>query len=236
MYTNSLAAGQVVNKFTKEEELHIWSQYEDHLKREVREFECGTSEREAEEEFGRYTEEEEAEILVRIDELKRKLLEVGSNNSLKELLLTNVKLAASFKEEATFPREHISPPSELLSLASTRDELAINHLKLVEEITKGKEELLKLQLANQDILTKNRLILGQATDLELGQYDPSPDDTTDKVRLKEIREKFEISRNVLQSIILASGVDWSSDEHLVELMLLIGDEPQSPGDVLYSTS
>ena len=42
--------------------------------------------------------------------------------------------------------------------------------------------------------------------------------------LTNARSKREIVRNVLQGIILESGVEWADDEHLLNLMLVIGEE------------
>ena len=45
-----------------------------------------------------------------------------------------------------------------------------------------------------------------------------------KRNLMNVRAKREIVRNVLQGLILESGVDWADDEHLLKLMLVIGEE------------
>ena len=42
--------------------------------------------------------------------------------------------------------------------------------------------------------------------------------------LTNARSKREIVRNVLQGLILESGVEWADDEHLLKLMLVIGEE------------
>ncbi|KAK9766071.1 hypothetical protein K7432_005118 [Basidiobolus ranarum] len=134
------------NKFEKEEELLLWLQYERYLKQQIQDFECGTSERESEEVYSKYTQEEEYEILERIEQLKEKLVSTKVNNSIKDNLLINVDLAVGLKEELEKPNRS---QSELLELTSTRDELTLEYMNLVEGLKKSKQELLKRQLSNQ---------------------------------------------------------------------------------------
>ena len=42
--------------------------------------------------------------------------------------------------------------------------------------------------------------------------------------LTNARAKREIALNVLQGLILESGVEWANDKHLLKLMLVIGEE------------
>jgi len=42
--------------------------------------------------------------------------------------------------------------------------------------------------------------------------------------LANVRARRETARNILQGLILESGVEWADDEHLLKLMLIIGDE------------
>jgi hypothetical protein len=80
--------------------------------------------------------------------------------------------------------------------------------------------------------TENRILMKQINEITskpmTKYYENSENNQAEilqlKINLTNARSKREIVRNVLQGLILESGVEWADDEHLLKLMLVIGEE------------
>lgn len=123
----------------------------------------------------------------------------------------------------------------LLPLLQRRDQLTSTSLKLTQTLNAHSMNLTELTAQRTDILNASRDLttrLMELTDLkkqkEREQLDADEDlkERVGQAEAKAVnaRQRWEVVRNVVQGIIVASGVDWVEDDQLRELVLSCGDE------------
>ncbi|RIB28041.1 centromere protein H [Gigaspora rosea] len=110
-----------------------------------------------------------------------------------------------------------------------RDRLVIEILNYHQELLKAQTELMELQ---QDVIKRhrdNRQLMKKIIDIRTSISDDSDSQEARMVQrtkkeLADARGKREVIRNVLQGLILESELDWTEDEQLLNLLLMIGEE------------
>ncbi|CAG8610361.1 10306_t:CDS:2, partial [Cetraspora pellucida] len=166
---------------------------------------------------------DEVELKKRIDEKKQILLDLRAKNLVKNKAIECIETGRVISA-TIFPEEsQLSPQALCLKdMISERDRLVSEILKSHQELLKAQTELIELQQA----VINNRQLMKQIHDKRTSFSDNSDSQDTRMIQrtkkdLADIRGKREVVRNVLQGLILESGVDWAEDEYLLNLLLMV---------------
>ncbi|CAG8638327.1 6679_t:CDS:2, partial [Acaulospora morrowiae] len=161
------------------------------------------------------------------EEIKKKEKELAllrTKNMLKDKAIGSVEIGRAILS-SLYPPNSGSHISCLTKLVNERDSLVSEFLTSHQELLKARTELAKLQQSvimchndNRELMRRIKNVRSQSSvstsaDLNRLQRD-----------LSEAEAKLEVTKNVLQGLILESGVNWVADEHLLKLMLNIGKE------------
>ncbi|XP_022086917.1 centromere protein H-like [Acanthaster planci] len=167
----------------------------------------------------------------RILKFQKELLKESTVHSLKELALRRLQLSDTLLQ-ILFPT---SPSGSAASqqrdkfrdLTSKQSELVsevIGHHKVCQRV---QDELDSVQKECVDLKKRNRDIMAELlqTNKEKNQQASNYDNEKHRQVQGEIQRTMshiQIGRNILQGLILGSGVNWAEDGHLKELMLSLG--------------
>ncbi|CAG8442783.1 4048_t:CDS:2 [Funneliformis mosseae] len=183
--------------------------------------------------------DEASEIIsleVRIKEKKKTLASLNSKNQVKDKAVENTEtgqvILTSLFSEGNKTSSHETCLNEMIN---KRDLLVSEFLKSHQELLKVQYELTNLKKAVIARHRENRTLMMQINEFISKPiekyYENSGNNQAVTLQLKSLsndlanaRAKREIVRNILQGLILESGVDWANDEHLLNLILIIGEE------------
>ncbi|CAI2163060.1 11383_t:CDS:2 [Funneliformis geosporum] len=179
---------------------------------------------------------EKTSLEVRIKEKKKTLANLNTKNQVKNKAVENNEtgrvILASLFSEGNKTSSHESCLNEMIN---KRDLLVSEFLKSHQELLKVQNDLTNLKKAVIARHRENRTVMTKINELISNPiekyYENSGNNRAKTLQLKSLtndlanaRSKREIARNILQGLILESGVDWVNDEHLLKLMLMIGEE------------
>ncbi|CAG8496833.1 2654_t:CDS:2 [Dentiscutata erythropus] len=176
---------------------------------------------------------DEIELKKRIDEKKQILLDLRAKNLVKDKSIECIETGKVILTNIFPEGSQLSPqalyPFKILDMINERDRLVVEILKSHQELLKAQTELIELQQAVIKRHRDNRQLMKQINDMRTSISDDSGSQDTKMIQrtkreLADARAKREVVRNVLQGLILESGIDWAEDEHLLNLLLMIGEE------------
>lgn len=167
----------------------------------------------------------------RILKLQQELLGESTNHSLKELALKRLQLsdtllqtlfpAASASQAAT---EHKDRFRDLTSRQSELVSEVIGHHQVCQrvqgELDSVRKECLEIKKRNREVMTE----LLQKTEEKRREASHHDNEKHQQVQgeINRILSHIQIGRNILQGLIVGSGVNWAADDDLRELMLNLG--------------
>ncbi|CAG8468515.1 12465_t:CDS:2 [Ambispora gerdemannii] len=188
---------------------------------------------------------EEERLKQRINQLKRELAQVSSADLFKDKAVESAEAGVVILE-TLFPQRssasnnssnNLQPSSNTLNeLILERDRLVTEFLKMHHELLEAQFELSKHEkkviarhIENRKLMSEiNRITESNSVSIENGSNPENSEflETIQRIRkdLENILGKREIVRNVLQGLILESRVEWTEDDHLMTIMLSIGEE------------
>ncbi|KAK3845293.1 MAG: hypothetical protein J3R72DRAFT_40317 [Linnemannia gamsii] len=127
-----------------------------------------------------------------------------------------------------FKADHDQDEKILSDAIKKRDEAVSEYLHIHKDLQIARHDLAAVQVQVLDLQDENRK-LAQALALETAaiKEGASSQDSTSNRRmaqkieeeLKTITIKYNVVSNVLQGLLLESGVDWSNDPHYLDVML-----------------
>ncbi|CAG8749205.1 29684_t:CDS:2 [Gigaspora margarita] len=171
---------------------------------------------------------DEVELKKRIDEKKQILLDLKAKNLVKDKAVECIETGRVISTTIFPEGSQLSPQALCLKdMIKERDRLVIEILNSHQELLKAQTELMELE---QDVISSdNRQLMKQIIDMRTSNSDDSDSQDAKMVQrtkkeLVSARAKREVIRNVLQGLILESGIDWTEDEQLLNLLLMIGEE------------
>ncbi|KAF0391235.1 hypothetical protein F8M41_010765 [Gigaspora margarita] len=173
---------------------------------------------------------DEVELKKRIDEKKQILLDLKAKNLVKDKAVECIETGRVISTTIFLEGSQLSPQALCLKdMIKERDRLVIEILNSHQELLKAQTELMELE---QDVIKRhrdNRQLMKQIIDMRTSNSDDSDSQDAKMVQrtkkeLVSARAKREVIRNVLQGLILESGIDWTEDEQLLNLLLMIGEE------------
>jgi len=184
-----------------------------------------------------------------IELLERELAGAQANRRLKEAaveatLVTSPLLKSIHSDAATTSRQRYGffvcaigwiliganfHNRALAPLLARRDALAETHANISQMLIRTQDSLVSTERAIVEAQQRNKemadrlLLLTAQRDAENAKLRGEDHRTAEK-ELNAAMLMWEVTRNVAQAVIVASGVDWVRDRELRELVLACGDE------------
>ncbi|GBC08669.1 hypothetical protein RclHR1_00830020 [Rhizophagus clarus] len=157
---------------------------------------------------------------------------LNTKNRVKDKATENTEAGRVIMASLFSEGNKTSYESCLNEMINQRDILVSGFLKSHQELLGTQYELINLKKTVIVRHIENRILMKQINEFiskPITKYYENPENNQAeilqlKVNLTNARSKREIVRNVLQGLILESGVEWADDEHLLNLMLVIGEE------------
>jgi len=167
------------------------------------------------------------EVLDRLDTVKNELRDVAAERAREYDLVTRIRNTA-ISTKALFPNEEdykfdlTSEQSERLAQQIlARDTVVVKFLQCKTEVTELEAELHGLRSANRKLQHENRTsmtTLREARDTAKALETSSQTSQAETAAIAKHNSTNKIICNVFQAMIVASGVEWSEDSKLKELM------------------
>ncbi|KAI9254453.1 hypothetical protein BDA99DRAFT_518447 [Phascolomyces articulosus] len=177
-----------------------------------------------------------------IDELREKL-DVMTQFNLSKDALTEAIDATHNVLKSLYPgqvdHDSFERSRAVKIIIEERDNLTSLFLTGLEQLRKVKNELAQTQARIIESHQENRELVQSIRDIkeqiaqdldeqrsrdERDIMDSQISDQTD--RISDYKYRLEIARNVLMGIILESGIEWTTDDHYLQVMQEIGDETE----------
>ncbi|XP_038078150.1 uncharacterized protein LOC119745687 [Patiria miniata] len=166
----------------------------------------------------------------RILKLQQELLKESTSHSLKELALRRLQLSDTFLQilfPASTSQSAVEQRDKFRDLTSRQSQLVtevIGHQKVCQ---RTQDELDSVRKECVEIKKRNREVMGELLKKNEERKQQASSYDNEKHRqvqgeIKRILSHIQIGRNILQGLVVGSGVNWAEDEHFKELMLDLG--------------
>ncbi|RIA91245.1 centromere protein H (CENP-H)-domain-containing protein [Glomus cerebriforme] len=178
-------------------------------------------------------ESEETSLEERNKEKKSEFAALNTKNRVKDKAAENAEIGRVIMDSLFSEGDKTSHESCLNEMINQRDLLVSEFLKSHQELLSVQYELANLKQAVIVRHRENRILMRKINELTSKPmtkfYEKSESSQSEIIlqlrrNLTNARAKREIARNILQGLILESGVEWADDEDLLKLMLAIGEE------------
>ncbi|CAO3564644.1 unnamed protein product [Mortierella alpina] len=178
-------------------------------------------------EDGRSATEKRQELEQRIDFLKQELTTAVSMETVRNKVVDSAH-AYQVVLKSLFKGDHDQDEKSLASAIEERDEAVSKYLHIHRDLQKARRDLSAVQVQVLDCQDDNRAI-AQSLALEtaaMKEAMASQDSKSSRrmahrveEELKNVVIKHSVVSNVLQGLLLESGIDWANDPHYLEVML-----------------
>ncbi|KAF9905421.1 hypothetical protein EC991_001649 [Linnemannia zychae] len=172
---------------------------------------------------------EEAKLALerRIDALKQELAMAAALETIRNKVVSS---AHSYHVilRSLFKADHDQDEKIISDAIKRRDEAVSEYLHVHKDLQIARDDLAAAQVQVLDLQDENRrLAQALARETAVIKESASSQDATGNRRmaqkieeeLKTITIKYNVVSNVLQGLLLESGVDWSNDPHYLDVML-----------------
>ncbi|CAG8587666.1 8981_t:CDS:2 [Acaulospora morrowiae] len=208
----------------KEKELLKWLERLESLKNQRREQEYALQIQKHMSTFNLVETANEFRLKEEIKKKEKELALLRTKNMVKDKVIGSVEIGRAILS-SLYSSNSGSHVSCLTKLVNERDSLVSEFLTSHQELLKARTELAKLQQSVIMCHNDNRELTRKIKDVRSQSSASTSADLNRLQRdLSEAEAKLEVTKNVLQDLILESGVNWVADEHLLKLMLNIGKE------------
>lgn len=117
----------------------------------------------------------------------------------------------------------------LFSLLERRDTLSSTHASLSHLLSTALAELGEAEREHIELREQNRELAVQAIERarirqEEARKRQGPEYQAEQENLRQMKKRWEVVSNITQQIITQSGVDWSRDDNLREIVLECGKD------------
>eukprot|EP00744_Colponema_vietnamica_P025376 GILI01037284.1.p1 GENE.GILI01037284.1~~GILI01037284.1.p1 ORF type:complete len:234 (+),score=5.04 GILI01037284.1:42-704(+) len=171
----------------------------------------------------------EQELLECIDSLQKEYFEkfasLNRQESVLQRIAQNEVLLADLYQKESNPSSSSTTDETLSDIYQRRDEIVSELLRLSSERNELELRRENLEKEYKDILVKNRALWAELSSRHTPAVEESSKDgqqtESDEAHVRSLRSRNICLRHILQGLILESGVDWSSNEHLFNLLLLL---------------
>ncbi|KAF9431017.1 hypothetical protein BGZ76_000606 [Entomortierella beljakovae] len=163
----------------------------------------------------------------RIDILKQELVALASMESIRTKALNNAYGYLAVLK-GLFKGDHDSNEKSLAKSIEERDEAVSVYLHIHQELQQSRRELSTVQVQVLDCQDENRQLVQLLSDETTAMKEATTSQDTGgnkrmahrmEEELKNINIKHNVISNVLQGLLLESGVDWADDPHYLDVML-----------------
>ncbi|KAJ1984759.1 hypothetical protein H4R34_000447 [Dimargaris verticillata] len=175
----------------------------------------------------------EALLQQTIDSLKKELAYQVARHQLQTTIQSNLTLAETVTQVATVPPNDRRHDERTVAKAIIRrDELSIQLAQANHALSKLNDELYQVEAEIRQRHQQNQVIMTQVQALRQDQSTAHPL-ANDRRTSKQLRQldteqtqltsRLHILQNVLQGLILESGLNWAQDKQLREMMRRLGE-------------
>ncbi|KAF9971195.1 hypothetical protein BGZ73_005908 [Actinomortierella ambigua] len=161
------------------------------------------------------------ELEATIDNLKTELAVGASVEAVRTKVLESAHAYQVVLRSLFSRNEKDVDKKELAKAIHERDELVSRYLLIHRDLQTAR---LNLASAQKDVLEETAA-LKEASELQISSSYRKMAHRTEE-ELKSVTIKYNIASNVLQGLILESGVDWASDPHLLDVMYKLDGLPE----------
>ena len=192
-------------------------------------------------EAGAVTGRDIEELTQNTENLESKLVDVSSIASVKELILQRSQVEQVLLEQLFPPHEQDGSgdsvdggpkrkiDEDLLKITEKQAKISSEILGHHRKIQETKPELDDLKRKRRDLMIKSRELVYDIKECQErhknNQYTSLSDD-----RIKQAKERLDdelgkviVQRNIIQSLILGSGINWARDPEMKEFLLSLGE-------------
>jgi regulator of replication initiation timing len=165
-----------------------------------------------------------AELLERLDQAKTELRTITAERGRERDLVARIRHTA-IATKALFPGETdykftLDAPQagRIAEHVLARDTLIVKFLKCKKEVNELDTELHRIRATNRNLQIENKGLMEHLRSVRDQANAQQADSSAESVTLTKMKSQNQILCNVFQSLIVASGVDWSTDPKLRDLM------------------
>ncbi|KAI5788412.1 centromere protein H (CENP-H)-domain-containing protein [Geopyxis carbonaria] len=168
------------------------------------------------------------ETSLSMKELEKELVEASANRQLKETVIDATLITHPILRAIHGPTASAKERG-LLPLIQRRDTLSLTHANISHLLTEALKNLSEAEVKYCQLQEQNKVLASRLLELSRQQQEElkkqqGPGYEVAERDLKEAKKKWNMVKEVLQAIIVSSGVDWSRDEKLRTLVLTCGEE------------
>ncbi|KAG0251343.1 hypothetical protein DFQ27_008825 [Actinomortierella ambigua] len=180
-------------------------------------------------------EDQRLELEAAIDNLKTELAVAASVEAVRTKVLDSAHAYQVVLRSLFSRNEKDVDKKELAKTVYERDELVSQYLLIHRDLQKTRLELASAQKDVLDCQGENRALVQRLSEETAALKEAAESQQSSSHRkmahrteeeLKSVTVKYNIASNVLQGLILESGVDWASDPHLLDVMLKLDGLPE----------
>lgn len=164
---------------------------------------------------------------------ERESLEARAEYLLRNQITRNVLITDPVLKAVYGSNDASVTESRLLPLIRERDTLAMIESTIASEISAASGELGTLKRSNQQSSRKNTEMTQELVALANSLKTPKPEEVQDPQLRRQIqvlesqirsrRRTWRTMKSIVSAVIVGSGVDWVSDDHLRELVMGVDD-------------
>ncbi|XP_072038241.1 centromere protein H-like [Amphiura filiformis] len=175
--------------------------------------------------------DKEDEVKRRVDELQEELVEKTSLHSVKELALQRMQLGSTLLNILFPPLEEEGSVSDterqqFVDLCTRQNELSSDILAINSTCQRLQEELEGVRQKSSEAKKENQGLMEQLRHKndEKNKAKQSTSHEAERLHTEIDRQLSHIciGRNILQGLVVGSGVNWAEDEELKELVISLG--------------
>ncbi|XP_071794564.1 centromere protein H-like [Asterias amurensis] len=180
------------------------------------------------------TSEDQDQLKERTLRLQQQLLQESTNHSLKELAVKRLQLSDTLLQTlfpASSNQASLEQRDKFNDSTSKQIELVtevIGHQKVCqrvqEELDAVRKECLEHKKKNREVMME-LLQINEQKEKQASNYDDDKQQQAEE-EINRILSHITIGRNILQGLVVGSGVNWAEDKDLKEVMLGLGKPVQ----------
>eukprot|EP01028_Stygiella_incarcerata_P004246 TRINITY_DN1914_c1_g1_i2.p1 TRINITY_DN1914_c1_g1~~TRINITY_DN1914_c1_g1_i2.p1 ORF type:complete len:297 (+),score=91.80 TRINITY_DN1914_c1_g1_i2:109-999(+) len=184
----------------------------------LEDIESGKTDQQREQEEKEMSDSElEEKLLTDITDLQEKLRTIASTLDRYALLQRRLE-ESPLVQRITHGTDPSTSNPILEAAIRHRDEKVTMCLTLSESVRTTREENEKLLRRKQDLIRENLELMSAETDRQMQDASSQASSTRMEGRMEKLRQRVDLIRCVFQALIIESGIDWSSDETLTQVM------------------
>ncbi|KAJ1979448.1 hypothetical protein H4R33_005710 [Dimargaris cristalligena] len=170
-------------------------------------------------------------LLNTIDDLKAELLQEAAHNGVRLAILSNLALVDQVqKSNAKSAKDTSYVDIKLQETLHQRDKLSRELAVAMQDLAAVNDERQAIQQSLIAQHSKNRELMAKVQSIKGSSRSSATPSRTTASELRKLdsehsklTSQLEVIRNVLQGLILESGLDWAEDKTLQDIIMMLGE-------------